>query len=191
MNDPEGIDEDPVGVRILQAAIAELALANAPGLTLERVAGRAGVTVEAVRQRWANSPELLAAALLDFAGRHLQVPDTGSFRDDLMAYAKDWAAMIDTPLGRRLLDALVPSPSEWDSRSSREAFRGHRGPRVAEIVRRAVRRGECRPDVQPGALVDLIGAAVCLPVLFYGRGLTESDCEALVGTILDGITPRR
>ena len=176
--------------RVLDAALAELAVTSAADFRMTAVAARAGVEERSIRQWWPNSNELLAAALMDFGARHLAVPDTGSLHGDLQAYARGWAAMVDSPLGRRLLDAVIIRPQDWDLTDARQPFLASRGRRMSEIVHRAVQRGQCRSDVDPARLIDLIAFGICLPVLFYDRYVTADDCEYVVNLVVHGVRPR-
>ncbi|MGV1089594.1 MAG: TetR-like C-terminal domain-containing protein [Mycobacterium sp.] len=172
---------------ILNAAVAELATKHLDGFTLERVAARAGVDQVAVKQMWPNAAALFAAAYKEFGERHIPMPDTGTLRGDLLDYAKSYAANVNTPTGRRLLDALIVSPTDWDVSGSREAYVSARNGRAITIIRRGIERGECAPGTDAVRAADLFRAALSVPVLFYDRPITDTDCEVVVGTVLDGI----
>lgn len=182
---------DAVEERILAAALTELASTSFGDFTLEATAARAGVELAAVKQRWPSSAELLTAALRGFGARHIPIPDTGSLRGDLLAYAKSYAAMISSPLGRRLVDALIVKPEDWDLTASRPTYLEKRDLRMSEVVQRAVRRGECVAGVDAVRVIDVIDTAVCLPVMIYDRPISGEDCEFVVDLILNGLTPRR
>lgn len=175
---------------VLDAAVSEVAAKGFGGFSLEGVASRSGVDVPAIQQLWPNSPELLSAALMEFGAQRLPIPDTGSFYRDLLDYAKSFAAMVDSPLGRRLLDAVIAKPRDWDLSGSRPAFLEKRDLRMGAIVRRGVERGECLPDTDPARLIDLIGLGVCVPILLYDRHVTEQDCVFVVDTVFNGIKRR-
>ena len=118
-------DESPDAAmrqRVLDAALAELATTNAGSFTIAAVAQRAGLEVQVVKDMWANTPELISAALMAYAGRTMPVPDTGSLCEDLVGYAKGFAAAVNSPTGRRLLDAVVATPKDWDVSGWRSAF---------------------------------------------------------------------
>lgn len=70
--------------RVLDAAIAELAATNVGSFTMAGVARRAGIDLGLVKDRWANTPELLTAALMSYAAKNLPMPNTGSLREDLL-----------------------------------------------------------------------------------------------------------
>ena len=181
---------EPLRERVLDAALAEIAARGLGGFTLEAVARRAGFDVATVRQLWPNSAELSTAALMEYGTRNLPVPDTGTLYGDLLAYSKSFADMIDSPIGRRLLNAVIAKPMDWDLSESRPMFLERRDRRMAQILTRAVERHECISATEPGRLVDMIAFGICLPILLYDRKVTDEDCEYVVRTLVEGIEPR-
>lgn len=176
---------------VLYAAVAELAVKSVGAFTLEGVAARAGLDVRIVKQLWANTPELFTAALTEFGDEYMPIPDTGTLRGDLLEYAKSYAIVVNSPIGRRLLDAMIVSPKDWDVAGSRERFLEGRLDRITKMVRRGIERGECEPGADPALLIDLLGACLCTPVLFYDESVSEEHCEFVVDLFLDGIGRRK
>jgi len=175
---------------ILEAAVAELAANRLDGFTVEKVSARAGVDVLTIKQMWPNAPELLTAALIALGKRHGPLPETGSLRGDLLHFAKRYADLMNSELGRRLLDAVIVSPRDWDVAGSRAGYVDGRDDQALAILRRAMERGECAPGTDPVRVADLLGAGLCLPVLLYDRPINDEDCEFVVDTVLNGIVPR-
>lgn len=173
--------------RVLDAAIAELITTNAASFTMAAVAKRAGLDLQAVRQMWPNTPELLNAALLSFGDRELPAPDTGCLRDDLLEYAKAFAPVVNSPTGRRILAAVIATPKDWDVSGWRPGFSASQGRKLPPILRRAVERGDCSPDLDTARVVDLFYLGVCGSLLFYDRPVTDEDCEVVVDILLNGI----
>lgn len=180
-------DAGKIREMVLYAAVAELAATSVGDFSLEGVAARAGIDAHAVKQLWANTPELFAAALIAFGDRYIPIPDTGTLRGDLLEYSKSYAVAVNSPIGRRLLDALIVKPKDWDVAGSREAFRDGRHERIAAIVRRGIERGACAEGTDPVLLLDMLGACLCTPVLFYDIPVTDEHCEYVVDLVLNGI----
>lgn len=175
---------------VLEAAVRELAGRKLAGFTLDGVADRAGLPVHVVRDLWPNAPDLLAATLRAYGERNFPVPDTGSLRGDLLAYSRAFAATLNTPEGRRLLDSLIVRPTDWEMPGPRSNFMESRVSRIGVIISRAIERDECPPGTDPARLIDHLGMGICLPVLWYDRAVTDEDCEYVVDLLLNGITPR-
>ncbi|MCW1958806.1 MAG: TetR/AcrR family transcriptional regulator C-terminal ligand-binding domain-containing protein [Mycobacterium sp.] len=174
--------------RVLAAGVDQLAASNIASFRLEAVAARAGVELDLVKQIWPSGPDLFVAMLEDFAERHMPVPDTGTFRGDLLEYARSYALMVNTPTGRRMLDALLVKPQDWDLSDSRAVFLDYRVARIGPLVQRAIERGECPDGTDPALTIDMLAIGLCLPVLLYDRPITDEHCQYVVRTLLNGIT---
>jgi AcrR family transcriptional regulator len=104
------------------AAVAEL-MRRRPGepLVIAEVAERSGVHATTIYRRW-KTPEALA---LDVAVAQLQerspLPDTGSLRGDLLAFATTVATSIAKPTGQAFLRAVIAAPGEHGLLASRAA----------------------------------------------------------------------
>jgi AcrR family transcriptional regulator len=71
---------------LLEAAWDELVEVGYAKVTMESVASRANTGIAVLYRRWANKDELVLAALEHYRNSHpVDIPDTGSLRDDLLA----------------------------------------------------------------------------------------------------------
>ncbi len=175
---------------ILDAAVELLAEEGFEGLSIERVAARAGVGKTTVYRRWTTKEALIVAAV---QGLHADYPliDTGNLRDDLQALARTG----EQPRAQELLPRLLPrfisqvaaNPTVFDA--FWQAMIMPRLQRLIEMIERAKARGELRADVEPAAVVELFGGAFYFQMLF-GRllGLPPSDfARRLIDTLWQGI----
>lgn len=172
---------------ILDAALAELMHPTVAAFSDKQVAARAGVDVREIRKRWPNTRELLGATLDAYFDGRLPVPDTGSLRGDLRVFAGWIAGVYNTADGRRVLDALIGRPSDWDLSGARQALLDVRTRRYEVLFGRAIERGECAPDVDIGKLLDLLAIGTALPLIFHDRPVTDDDVFFVVDTLLDGV----
>lgn len=173
---------------ILRAAADELGVSRAAGFSIDKVAARAGVDPSIVQRWWPNSPALLADTVASHTARYVPTAlDTGTLHGDLMAYALSYAESVKTPTGRRLLDAMIVRPGDWDVSGVRDAYLQARWDLAAVILQRGVGRGECRPGTDPGHLIETLTLGVCLPVLIYDRPITAEDCRLAVDMVVNGI----
>lgn len=173
---------------VMDAALAELTMKPVDVFTLEGVAARADLDVQTIRQLWSNAPTLLTAALDHFFDRYVPIPDTGTLPGDLLEYARAYGALINSPVGHRILNTLMVTPRNWDVTDSKANYLLDRQVRVAVFVRRAYERGECVTSTAPERLIDMLCGGLAYVVLAYGRAVTDEDCEFVVSTLLNGIT---
>ncbi|MFJ4717311.1 TetR/AcrR family transcriptional regulator [Streptomyces sp. NPDC088785] len=148
-----------VRAQVLDAVRAELAERGYDHLTVEGVAARAGVHRTTVHRRWQGIGGLLAD-VLDAAGEDdWAAPDTGSLHGDLTALNQE----IQDALTVRpsLMEALVAASfrSAAAARAQRRLWED-RYARCADVVERAVRRGELPPDTDARRLVVAATAPV-------------------------------
>lgn len=148
--------------RLLQAAL-ELLLENGyDRLSLESVAARGNVGRPTLYRRWPDKN----AVVLDVIGTlrwELPTPNTGNLRDDLVALAGDWNredAERDAVISG-LLPAMTREPALREA--VMESIGRPRGAAFAEIIDRAVERGEAKSDPD----TDLLGAI--FPSLAFHR----------------------
>lgn len=191
MTHPGGSHDADMRRHVLDAALAVLATTTVSSFSLVAVARRARVEVDVVKGMWANTHALIGAALMEYAARHLPMPDTGSLRGDLVGYAKSLAAAVNSPTGRRLLDAIIATPKDWDVSGWRASFFEGRRRRAAPVLQRAIDRGECPPDVNRLLFMDVLTSGLISSLQFYDRPVTDADCEAVVDLLLNGILLNR
>jgi AcrR family transcriptional regulator len=76
---------------LLDAAGAELSEKGYAGFAIDAVANRAGTSTPVLYRRWPTKNDLVRAALIHNARRMtVEVPDTGSLRDDLLALVEQF-----------------------------------------------------------------------------------------------------
>ena len=129
---------------ILEAARDELLAEGYGGFTIEGVASRAATSRHVLYRRWRTREELaLAAWRHDTLAHPVQVPDTGSLRDDIVAllvHANEtrisMAAIFSVQLGAYYQESGM-SPEDL-----RTDVLGDRVGSLDVIVERAVQRGD-------------------------------------------------
>ncbi|WP_103353447.1 TetR/AcrR family transcriptional regulator [Amycolatopsis sp. CA-128772] len=164
---------------ILHAAADELAEAGYPGLTMERVAQRAGTNKNAIYRRWPNRAALGVAAYRRLAADTLEPPDTGNLRDDALALLRAINCGQTSPAARVLRGLLTGVGEEPELREQLHQHAAEGGTKPwLEIVGRAVSRGEVHPGARHPRVATV--ALVLLRNEFLTRGLTTVDDDVLV-----------
>lgn len=175
---------------ILSAAGEVLAEQGLPGFTVDAVAARAGVAKATIYRRWPSRSELLIETS-HMAAAEVPDPDTGSLREDLLVLLRGLAhKMRDTTAGQLLAPVIAEAAvnPEMD-----EAFTRHvcdRRERVLEAIRRGMRRGEMRDDVDPVFVADLLGGPIFLRVLMIKAPIDDTLVTDTVDAVLHGLAPR-
>jgi AcrR family transcriptional regulator len=130
---------DPV---MREAALAVLAEVGYDRLTMDAVAARAGAAKTTIYRRWRDKAELVVDALNSLKGV-LEVPDTGSLRQDLCALAES-VTSTDGLLGAQMTIGMVNAVAH-DAELRRVFKEKFLAPRMAgfrKVFEQAVARGE-------------------------------------------------
>jgi AcrR family transcriptional regulator len=183
--------DDTTRQRVLDAAVEVLLATSVGAFTVEAVAARSGVDLQIIRQVWPNAAQLLTAALRAFGDRHIPIPDTGTLAGDLLAFARSYVAMVNSDIGRRMLDTIIVKRTDWELTDSRAVFLAGRQTRIGVIIQRGIERGECPPETDPTLTMDMLGIGLCLPPLYYDQPVSDEHCQYIVDTLLYGIAHRR
>jgi AcrR family transcriptional regulator len=151
------------------------------------VARRSGVSRATLHRWWPTKADLLREALTMHTGA-LLVVDTGSWRHDVTAMARQFAAFYADPV-EVSLNAIIASGAHPEFT---HAVLEHYGPMFDDwraLVRRAQARGEAAADLDPDAvLLALASPLVVVPLLFRAP-LTDGDVGRLADLVLRATTP--
>ena len=156
---------------ILDAALELVAEVGYDRMTVAELATRAGVSKPTIYLRWpGGKAEVIASAV---AGRKLalpEVPDTGSLRGDLVAYAGQLAERIE----RNVHLAAGLACQLRDSPDLALLFREHAVAVEAERVRGLLARAEARGDLPDAGAVTPLFSSVA-PSLIHTRVLLTGE----------------
>ncbi len=164
---------------ILRAAIDELAESGYAGLTMDRVAQRAGTNKNAIYRRWPSRAALGVAAYRALATGDQPLPDTGTLRGDALELLRranrSWASPAGQ-LRRSLLAGVADDPELLALIQERV---GDAGSAVwLTVLGRAVARGEARPEALHPRVATV--AVVLLRNEYVSRGVPTAPDDVLV-----------
>ncbi|ODU23657.1 MAG: TetR family transcriptional regulator [Pseudonocardia sp. SCN 73-27] len=137
---------------ILRAAAEELVASGYAGMTMDKVARRAGTNKNAIYRRWPQRAALGVAAYKYVADARTPTVDTGTLRRDALELLRQANASWSSPHGavlRDLLAAAADEPALLDLLRE-QAGGGALNAAWFALLSRAVARGEAPPEaVQP------------------------------------------
>jgi AcrR family transcriptional regulator len=173
---------------ILRAAADELAESGYPGLTMDRVAQRAGTNKNAIYRRWPNRAALGIAAYQLLVRDNTHVPDTGDLRADVLETLRHANTSLSSPKGdilRGLLASMREEPELLTELHERMADGG--SDLWLDILRRAAARGEV-PETSLKPRIATV-AIVLLRNEYVTRGITSVPDEVIVEIVDDVYLP--
>jgi AcrR family transcriptional regulator len=180
---------------ILQATMQVLIDQGYAAMSMERVAEQAGVGKATIYRRWKGKSELVAEAIA--ALRIEQAPpDEGSLRADILELSQRQIRLIRAEprfprLSPRLLAESADDP-ELHAIVLANLIDPIRG-MVAELIRRAIKRGELRKDLDVERVVDLLHGPLIYRFLIAGAdisAITEQYAQSLLDILMPGLEPR-
>ena len=177
---------------ILDATLALLAEVGFSALTVEGVAGRAGVGKATIYRRWPSKLPLVVEA---FGGLpSFEDADTGALETDLKAMLRSYLELFHkTPLAA-VLPALASERAHDPALA--ELFDPvllQRRTPLVQALERAVARGEISADLDLDLAADLIVGPIAVRLFFTGRKIHAKMVDPMVDLALQGIrrTPTR
>lgn len=138
---------------ILTAARELLIEEGFASLRLEHVAARAGVGKATIYRRWASKEALAQDLLTQLAGPHIEVADTGSTREEMLAAVTNpMRAVTETDFGpviRAMLSQIASNPRVGDP--FRATVVEARRAEITKVIERGIARGICAPMPTPAS----------------------------------------
>jgi len=170
---------------ILDAALVEYAQNGFDGLNVDVVAARAGVSKATIYRRYPSKVELVMAAAYMICDEATVEPDTGSLRGDITIALQNLRRLLEDPVfgaAKRMLvaDALR---NEELAEMHADLVRTRRA-RHTVIFRRAMDRGELRPDVDIEFLLDAMSAPFFYRVIIMHRPVDDAYIDEVVRSFM-------
>jgi AcrR family transcriptional regulator len=167
---------------VFEATASLVAERGYDAVTMTDIAKRAGVAATSLYRRWGDVRALMMDVAVERLMRERPLPDTGSLRGDLRAWARAIAANLTSREGSSFFRAVIATttPAGADG-SKRSAALKRRGEQLAMMLDRARRRGEKPPDVAD--VMDHLLAPLYVRALF-GRPLTRAVVDRLVERLI-------
>lgn len=166
--------------RAVTELLAEKALED---VTVPAVAERSGVHQATIYRRWGTMTTLVDDVVTEVLSRGSPVPDTGSLRDDLTAFAVKAAADLASPMGAVYLRAVaLGAGSAEHARDGDHSGFLTRLRQLRSMLDRAAAREEAVPTVQD--LLDVVLAPMYFRLLMFEQPPDEQQARALVERLL-------
>lgn len=182
--------QDSVTEAIRTAVLAELAEAGYARLSIESVARRAGVGKTAVYRRWPSKQQMVVAVVSEVAHAAIPIIDTGSLIGDVHAFLQEAYDGLRMPMVGAILPDLFAEGTR--SRGLGEdllaAVRDPRRARAADMIDRAVQRGELDQTVDVETALDVLAGPLYWRLAVIRTPVGEHYLERLTRVVVAGIT---
>jgi AcrR family transcriptional regulator len=174
--------------RVLMATLEELALVGYGALRVEDVAARAAVNKTTVYRRWPEKVALVRDAFSCMAAAKFVAPETGSLRNDLLAFGRALVEVSSSPNGQSLVRMLVAEGNDAEVTDIKKSLRRERLSVPLRVLANAVARAELAASVDIQLLFVACVGAIQHKIFFMNEAVTDHFLEALVDMLLNGVT---
>ncbi|MFF4990683.1 TetR-like C-terminal domain-containing protein [Streptosporangium saharense] len=147
-------------------------------LSIAVVAERSGVHQATIYRRWGTLNALVDDVVVERLSQGSPVPDTGTLRGDLEAYALQVAEDVAGPLGSLYLRAAMVGSRGPEG----ETFLVERGVQLQNMLDRAAERGERPPTLLE--LMEVVIAPLYYHAMFFNRPAGPDHARTLVDRLL-------
>jgi len=159
-------------------------------LRVGEVAARAGVGKATIYRRYRSKDDLVADAFGALVDEQIEVPDSGSTRDDLLTLALETTELYTGTLGAKLLPSLIDEMSRREGlASARDRFMTERRKGLRVVFERGIARGDLRHDLDLEFALDVLAGPLFYRLLVTNGPIDEALASATVELILRGFAP--
>jgi AcrR family transcriptional regulator len=177
---------------ILRSTLKILGREGFADLTIEDVAAQARVGKATVYRWWPNKAALIADAFASSTTRSLHFPDTGSVTSDMSQQMRQLVKIFRSRRGRIVSAILGGGQSDSELIAAfRERFLMPRRMEAYATLRRGIRRGEIRKDVDMDLLLDSLYGPIYMRFLIQHARMTAEFIDELCALVLGGAQPSR
>lgn len=173
---------------ILSAAY-ELLLENGfKAVTVDGIAERSGVSKATIYKWWPNKASVVLDGFFEATEVMLQVPDTGSVKEDVFIQANKLAAFLTSHKGRVITELIAEGQSDKNIADEyRERYFYPRRLISKNIFERGIQRGELRNDLDIELSIDLIFAPLFYRLLITDKPLDSVYIKELISYTFKGL----
>ncbi|MGI5131275.1 TetR/AcrR family transcriptional regulator [Pseudonocardia sp. CA-107938] len=161
---------------VLRATVDELVSRGTADVSLDAIARRAGVNKATLYRRWGGHAGLVLDAVEWYGVARADVPDTGSFDDDLRGWARSIQRMLTDPAASALVRAVFTG-DRVQTRPLRQRFWQSRLELVRPLVERAIQRGEVPAGTDVDEVVRHLGAPLYYRLLVLDEPVTPRSAD--------------
>ncbi|MEU7834325.1 MULTISPECIES: TetR/AcrR family transcriptional regulator C-terminal ligand-binding domain-containing protein [unclassified Nonomuraea] len=148
-------------------------------LSIAQVAERSGVHQATLYRRWGTLGALIDDVVTERLSQGSPVPDTGTLRGDLEAYAVQLARDVAGPLGPLYVRAAQVGTRVHDDR---QPYLMDRAVQLQGMLERAAERGESAPELLE--LMEVVIAPIYYHAIFFNRPVGPEHARTLVDRLL-------
>lgn len=163
---------------LIQAFFEDWAAYGYGGISLERVATRAGAGKAAIYRRWPSKLALASEAIDDLGLKLTDVSERGSLLEELEAYLLMMRRALRHRLVRRILpDLYAEAARESELAIALTRLAAARRTAGTALIERAIARRELNANVDVEMALDMIPSALYWRIIVTKRKISRAQIE--------------
>jgi AcrR family transcriptional regulator len=176
---------------IRTAALELMAEHGVQALRVDDVARRAGVGKATIYRRYRSKEQLVTEAVGALVDDDIEIPDTGSTRDDLVVLMREAVQLYSGTIAAKLMPSIVDEMSRNGELAAvaRDRFLTRRRGALRVVFERAIERGDLRPDLDVDFALDVLAGPLFYRLLITGGPIDEELAQSVVDLIVRGFAP--
>jgi AcrR family transcriptional regulator len=183
-DDTTGCPWSPRECELLAVTLRQLQEHGYDRLSLETVATTARASKATLYRRWPTKAQLVLAAFVEGTRQVSVDPDTGSLRGDLLQLGEAIRAHVGLHAATIRAVLVEVSRSEDLAQQMQEQFLAQREALMAEVLAKAVDRGELVDSAITPDLWDVLPGYIIYRTILTGKAPSEHLVKDLVDNVL-------
>ncbi|MBO0791966.1 MAG: TetR/AcrR family transcriptional regulator [Ktedonobacteraceae bacterium] len=177
-----------VQAAVFEATIQLLQEQGYEALSFASIAARAGVHETSLYRRWKTKEQLVLDAVSSQVERDFSVPDTGSFRSDLLQLVQYMRDFLLSSVGQVIVQMAIASRHAPGICGFHKGYWQRRRPYLQPLFDRAAERGELPPQADCQLIFEMLLGVLCVRDFVLEEPLDETLPERIVDLVLTGVS---
>jgi AcrR family transcriptional regulator len=175
---------------IITAALELMAEHGVQALRVDDVARHAGVGKATIYRRYRSKDQLITEAVGALVNQEIEIPDSGSTREDLQILMRQAVDLYSGTLAAKLMPGIVDEMSRNGELAAiaRDQFLMRRRAALQAVFERGIGRGDLRRDLDVDFALDVLAGPLFYRLLITGGPIDEGLAQAVVELILRGLS---
>src|SRR3954454_22425541 len=176
---------------ILTAALELMAEHGVRALRVDEVSRRAGVGKATIYRRYRSKDQLVTEAVGALVNQEIEIPDSGSTREDLLVLMREAVELYSGTLAAKLMPGIVDEMSRNGELAAiaRARFLPRRRAALRVVFERGIERGDLRRDLDVDFALDVLAGPLFYRRLITGGSIAEGLSQPFVELILRAFLP--
>src|SRR3954451_14829244 len=174
---------------IITAALELMAEHGVQALRVDEVARHARVGKATIYRRYRSKDQLVTEAVGALVNQEIEIPDSGSTREDLLILMREAVELYSGTLAAKLMPGIVDEMSRNEELAAiaRDRFLTRRRAALRVVFERGIQRGDLSRDLDVDFALDVLAGPLFYRLMITGGAIDERLAQSVVELILRGL----